>query len=149
MGSLARISRALVGGWLHTDQSPNVTGHIQWQPWVSSSVLSTLGPDMVLMFPFTYRSCEIYSAVYSLMGWGGSGSGGLVRNKIFPFNFVLQKALDSNLSSLIKRTSELESLMGKLIQTCQHVEVRLFICSLSGGGLQPPWHFMGNNSLNY
>ncbi|XP_075963247.1 E3 ubiquitin-protein ligase Midline-1 isoform X2 [Anarhichas minor] len=32
-------------------------------------------------------------------------------------------ALDSNLSSLIKRTSELESLMGKLIQTCQHVEV--------------------------
>uniref|UniRef100_A0AAQ4QFZ4 E3 ubiquitin-protein ligase Midline-1 n=1 Tax=Gasterosteus aculeatus aculeatus TaxID=481459 RepID=A0AAQ4QFZ4_GASAC len=33
-----------------------------------------------------------------------------------------QQALDSNLSSLIKRTSELESLMGKLIQTCQHVE---------------------------
>ncbi|XP_075963248.1 E3 ubiquitin-protein ligase Midline-1 isoform X3 [Anarhichas minor] len=35
----------------------------------------------------------------------------------------LKHALDSNLSSLIKRTSELESLMGKLIQTCQHVEV--------------------------
>uniref|UniRef100_A0AAQ4QN89 E3 ubiquitin-protein ligase Midline-1 n=1 Tax=Gasterosteus aculeatus aculeatus TaxID=481459 RepID=A0AAQ4QN89_GASAC len=34
----------------------------------------------------------------------------------------LKQALDSNLSSLIKRTSELESLMGKLIQTCQHVE---------------------------
>ncbi|XP_016524081.1 E3 ubiquitin-protein ligase Midline-1 isoform X1 [Poecilia formosa] len=34
-----------------------------------------------------------------------------------------QQALDSNLSSLIKRTSELESLMGKLIQTCQNVEV--------------------------
>ncbi|XP_076602414.1 E3 ubiquitin-protein ligase Midline-1 isoform X1 [Chaetodon auriga] len=34
-----------------------------------------------------------------------------------------QQALDSNLSSLIKRTSDLESLMGKLIQTCQHVEV--------------------------
>ncbi|MEQ2232985.1 stretch-activated cation channel mid1, partial [Ilyodon furcidens] len=33
------------------------------------------------------------------------------------------QALDSNLSSLIKRTSELESLMGKLIQTCQNVEV--------------------------
>uniref|UniRef100_A0AAQ5X4N8 E3 ubiquitin-protein ligase Midline-1 n=1 Tax=Amphiprion ocellaris TaxID=80972 RepID=A0AAQ5X4N8_AMPOC len=37
----------------------------------------------------------------------------------------LKQALDSNLSNLIKRTSELESLMGKLIQTCQHVEVRL------------------------
>uniref|UniRef100_G3NIY8 E3 ubiquitin-protein ligase Midline-1 n=1 Tax=Gasterosteus aculeatus aculeatus TaxID=481459 RepID=G3NIY8_GASAC len=37
----------------------------------------------------------------------------------------LKQALDSNLSSLIKRTSELESLMGKLIQTCQHVEVRV------------------------
>uniref|UniRef100_A0A3Q2R029 E3 ubiquitin-protein ligase Midline-1 n=1 Tax=Fundulus heteroclitus TaxID=8078 RepID=A0A3Q2R029_FUNHE len=35
----------------------------------------------------------------------------------------LKQALDSNLSSLIKRTSELESLMGKLIQTCQNVEV--------------------------
>ncbi|TKS67145.1 E3 ubiquitin-protein ligase [Collichthys lucidus] len=35
----------------------------------------------------------------------------------------LKQALDSNLSSLIKRTSDLESLMGKLIQTCQHVEV--------------------------
>uniref|UniRef100_A0A1A8L199 E3 ubiquitin-protein ligase Midline-1 n=2 Tax=Nothobranchius TaxID=28779 RepID=A0A1A8L199_9TELE len=34
-----------------------------------------------------------------------------------------QQALDSNLSNLIKRTSELESLMGKLIQTCQNVEV--------------------------
>ncbi|KAK3510405.1 hypothetical protein QTP70_005897 [Hemibagrus guttatus] len=38
----------------------------------------------------------------------------------------LKQTLDSNLSSLIKRSSELESLMGKLIQTCQHVEtVRL------------------------
>lgn len=35
----------------------------------------------------------------------------------------LKHALDSNLSNLIKRTSELETLMGKLIQTCQHVEV--------------------------
>uniref|UniRef100_A0A3Q2CUA3 E3 ubiquitin-protein ligase Midline-1 n=1 Tax=Cyprinodon variegatus TaxID=28743 RepID=A0A3Q2CUA3_CYPVA len=35
----------------------------------------------------------------------------------------LKQALDSNLSSLIKRTSELESMMGKLIQTCQNVEV--------------------------
>ncbi|KAK3530392.1 hypothetical protein QTP86_024425 [Hemibagrus guttatus] len=35
----------------------------------------------------------------------------------------LKQTLDSNLSSLIKRSSELESLMGKLIQTCQHVEV--------------------------
>ncbi|XP_060944749.1 E3 ubiquitin-protein ligase Midline-1 isoform X2 [Limanda limanda] len=34
-----------------------------------------------------------------------------------------KQALDSNLNNLIKRTSELESLMGKLIQTCQHVEV--------------------------
>uniref|UniRef100_A0A8C7YD96 E3 ubiquitin-protein ligase Midline-1 n=1 Tax=Oryzias sinensis TaxID=183150 RepID=A0A8C7YD96_9TELE len=33
------------------------------------------------------------------------------------------KTLDSNLSNLIKRTSELENLMGKLIQTCQQVEV--------------------------
>ncbi|KAK1902711.1 E3 ubiquitin-protein ligase Midline-1 [Dissostichus eleginoides] len=35
----------------------------------------------------------------------------------------LKHALDSNLNSLIKRTTELESIMGKLIQTCQHVEV--------------------------
>ncbi|CAL8322165.1 unnamed protein product [Merluccius merluccius] len=35
----------------------------------------------------------------------------------------LKHALDSNLSHLIKRTNELETLMGKLIQTCQHVEV--------------------------
>uniref|UniRef100_A0AAY3ZZM8 E3 ubiquitin-protein ligase Midline-1 n=1 Tax=Denticeps clupeoides TaxID=299321 RepID=A0AAY3ZZM8_9TELE len=35
----------------------------------------------------------------------------------------LKQALDANLSSLIKRNNELESLMGKLIQTCQHVEV--------------------------
>uniref|UniRef100_A0A8C5FZ59 E3 ubiquitin-protein ligase Midline-1 n=1 Tax=Gouania willdenowi TaxID=441366 RepID=A0A8C5FZ59_GOUWI len=33
------------------------------------------------------------------------------------------QALDSNLSNLIKRNNELESLMGKLIHTCQHVEV--------------------------
>ncbi|XP_062374104.1 E3 ubiquitin-protein ligase Midline-1-like [Sardina pilchardus] len=35
----------------------------------------------------------------------------------------LKQALESNLGSLIKRNNELESLMGKLIQTCQHVEV--------------------------
>ncbi|XP_010768225.1 E3 ubiquitin-protein ligase Midline-1 isoform X2 [Notothenia coriiceps] len=34
-----------------------------------------------------------------------------------------EQALDSNLSNLIKRNNELESIMGKLIQTCQHVEV--------------------------
>ncbi|KAK9968902.1 hypothetical protein ABG768_027124 [Culter alburnus] len=34
----------------------------------------------------------------------------------------LKQMLDSNLSNLIKRNSELENLMGKLIQTCQHVE---------------------------
>uniref|UniRef100_A0AAV2L9M7 RING-type E3 ubiquitin transferase n=1 Tax=Knipowitschia caucasica TaxID=637954 RepID=A0AAV2L9M7_KNICA len=34
-----------------------------------------------------------------------------------------EQALDSNLSNLIKRNNELETLMGKLIQTCQHVEV--------------------------
>lgn len=39
------------------------------------------------------------------------------------FLCLLQQALDSNLSNLIKRNNELESLMGKLIQTCQHVEV--------------------------
>lgn len=53
-------------------------------------------------------------------------------HEIYLFNFVLQQALDSNLSNLIKRTSELESLMGKLIQTCQNVEVRLFICFPGG-----------------
>ena len=37
--------------------------------------------------------------------------------------FPPQHALDSNLSHLIKRTNDLETLMGKLIQTCQHVEV--------------------------
>uniref|UniRef100_A0A8B9JSE2 E3 ubiquitin-protein ligase Midline-1 n=1 Tax=Astyanax mexicanus TaxID=7994 RepID=A0A8B9JSE2_ASTMX len=35
----------------------------------------------------------------------------------------LKQTLDCNLSSLIKRNNELESLMGKLIQTCQHVEM--------------------------
>ncbi|KAJ8282183.1 hypothetical protein COCON_G00047020 [Conger conger] len=35
----------------------------------------------------------------------------------------LKQALDSNLSCLIKRNNELETLMAKLIQTCQHVEV--------------------------
>ncbi|XP_061083106.1 E3 ubiquitin-protein ligase Midline-1 [Conger conger] len=35
----------------------------------------------------------------------------------------LKQALDSNLGNLIKRNNELETLMGKLIQTCQHVEV--------------------------
>uniref|UniRef100_A0AAQ4PL85 E3 ubiquitin-protein ligase Midline-1 n=1 Tax=Gasterosteus aculeatus aculeatus TaxID=481459 RepID=A0AAQ4PL85_GASAC len=35
----------------------------------------------------------------------------------------LKQALDSNLTNLIKRNNELESLMGKMIQTCQHVEV--------------------------
>uniref|UniRef100_A0AAQ4P446 E3 ubiquitin-protein ligase Midline-1 n=1 Tax=Gasterosteus aculeatus aculeatus TaxID=481459 RepID=A0AAQ4P446_GASAC len=34
----------------------------------------------------------------------------------------LKQALDSNLTNLIKRNNELESLMGKMIQTCQHVE---------------------------
>ncbi|XP_052004447.1 E3 ubiquitin-protein ligase Midline-1-like [Xyrauchen texanus] len=34
----------------------------------------------------------------------------------------LKQMLDSNLSNLIKRNNELENLMGKLIQTCQHVE---------------------------
>lgn len=41
----------------------------------------------------------------------------------FIFLCLLQQALDSNLTNLIKRNNELESLMGKLIQTCQHVEV--------------------------
>lgn len=40
-----------------------------------------------------------------------------------------QQTLDSNLGSLIKRNNELESLMGKLIQTCQHVEVSVQILS--------------------
>ncbi|XP_041128207.1 E3 ubiquitin-protein ligase Midline-1-like isoform X2 [Polyodon spathula] len=35
----------------------------------------------------------------------------------------LKQGLDTNLSNLIKRNNELETLMGKLIQTCQHVEV--------------------------
>ncbi|XP_051782769.1 E3 ubiquitin-protein ligase Midline-1 isoform X1 [Erpetoichthys calabaricus] len=34
-----------------------------------------------------------------------------------------QQSLDANLTNLIKRNNELENLMGKLIQTCQHVEV--------------------------
>ncbi len=38
--------------------------------------------------------------------------------------FSPQHMLDSNLSNLIKRNSELENLMAKLIQTCQHVEVK-------------------------
>lgn len=49
---------------------------------------------------------------------------------VFLSVFVLpQQTLDSNLGNLIKRNNELESLMGKLIQTCQHVEVSLQILS--------------------
>ncbi|XP_059506399.1 E3 ubiquitin-protein ligase Midline-1 isoform X2 [Stegostoma tigrinum] len=40
--------------------------------------------------------------------------------KIKPFE---KQSLESNLASLIKRNNELETLMGRLIQTCQHVEV--------------------------
>ena len=54
---------------------------------------------------------------------------------------LLQQALDSNLSSLIKRNNELESLMGKLIQTCQHVEV-----SPSGPLRSPPTHLLSRTS---
>ncbi|XP_030210817.1 E3 ubiquitin-protein ligase Midline-1 [Gadus morhua] len=35
----------------------------------------------------------------------------------------MRQSLDCNLGHLIKRNNELESMMGKLIQTCQHVEV--------------------------
>lgn len=49
----------------------------------------------------------------------------------------LQQALDSNLSNLIKRNNELESLMGKLIQTCQHVEV------------SPTWRFIVSCMLEF
>ncbi|KAJ3584471.1 hypothetical protein NHX12_014966 [Muraenolepis orangiensis] len=35
----------------------------------------------------------------------------------------LRQSLDASLGHLVKRNNELESLMGKLIQTCQHVEV--------------------------
>nr|XP_015219411.1 PREDICTED: E3 ubiquitin-protein ligase Midline-1 isoform X2 [Lepisosteus oculatus] len=43
-------------------------------------------------------------------------------NLLSPKQEALQ-ALDANLSNLIKRNNELETLMSKLIQTCQHVEV--------------------------
>uniref|UniRef100_A0A8C0X9S2 RING-type E3 ubiquitin transferase n=1 Tax=Castor canadensis TaxID=51338 RepID=A0A8C0X9S2_CASCN len=36
--------------------------------------------------------------------------------------------LESNLTNLIKRNTELETLLAKLIQTCQHVEVSKTIC---------------------
>uniref|UniRef100_A0A4W4GTC8 E3 ubiquitin-protein ligase Midline-1 n=1 Tax=Electrophorus electricus TaxID=8005 RepID=A0A4W4GTC8_ELEEL len=39
----------------------------------------------------------------------------------------LKHMLDLNLSSLMKRSSELENLLGRLIQTCQYVEVRSLI----------------------
>ena len=48
---------------------------------------------------------------------------------LHPCVVLPQQALDSNLSNLIKRNNELESLMGKLIQTCQHVEVSPSSCS--------------------
>ncbi|PNI19152.1 MID1 isoform 7, partial [Pan troglodytes] len=35
--------------------------------------------------------------------------------------------LESNLTNLIKRNTELETLLAKLIQTCQHVELE---CSI-------------------
>lgn len=37
--------------------------------------------------------------------------------------FFPQQSLETNLAGLIKRNNELETLMGRLIQTCQHVEV--------------------------
>uniref|UniRef100_A0A2K5CCG2 E3 ubiquitin-protein ligase Midline-1 n=1 Tax=Aotus nancymaae TaxID=37293 RepID=A0A2K5CCG2_AOTNA len=42
---------------------------------------------------------------------------------IFFFFFLEQQNLESNLTNLIKRNTELETLLAKLIQTCQHVEV--------------------------
>ncbi|CAL8308283.1 unnamed protein product [Merluccius merluccius] len=47
----------------------------------------------------------------------------------------LRQSLDTNLGHLIKRNNELESLMGKLIQTCQHVEILLSITSKSNTGM--------------
>ncbi|XP_072370287.1 E3 ubiquitin-protein ligase Midline-1 isoform X2 [Scyliorhinus torazame] len=52
---------------------------------------------------------------------------GLRRKNEEPLHFhpddQSQQSLESNLASLIKRNNELETLMGRLIQTCQHVEV--------------------------
>lgn len=45
-----------------------------------------------------------------------------MQNNIFPL-FFEQQNLESNLTNLIKRNTELETLLAKLIQTCQHVEV--------------------------
>ena len=42
-----------------------------------------------------------------------------------------QQNLESNLTNLIKRNTELETLLAKLIQTCQHVEVSISLCSFS------------------
>lgn len=39
------------------------------------------------------------------------------------FLSYVQQNLESNLTNLIKRNTELETLLAKLIQTCQHVEV--------------------------
>lgn len=48
--------------------------------------------------------------------------------RIIFFFFFEQQNLESNLTNLIKRNTELETLLAKLIQTCQHVEVSIYVC---------------------
>lgn len=45
-----------------------------------------------------------------------------------------QQTLEMNLTNLVKRNSELENQMAKLIQICQQVEVRIGRDPLHGGG---------------
>lgn len=53
-----------------------------------------------------------------------------MQNNIFPL-FFEQQNLESNLTNLIKRNTELETLLAKLIQTCQHVEVSISVWYVS------------------
>ena len=53
-----------------------------------------------------------------------------MQNNIFPL-FFEQQNLETNLTNLIKRNTELETLLAKLIQTCQHVEVSICVWCVS------------------
>lgn len=117
-----------------THHRPNIISHIQWHRCVSPLLLVTrrasFDRDLILCFDSLSLNSplRIIQLFTLLMG----------RHSVMKYSFSIlfsQHALDSNLSNLIKRTSELETLMGKLIQTCQHVEVRLLICPLSGRSL--------------
>nr|XP_012774940.1 E3 ubiquitin-protein ligase Midline-1 isoform X2 [Maylandia zebra] len=104
-----------------------VCGRINLSPLLLT-FLSHLSNSLSLLPPTTTNTTLTFSPSLSLQGYSLllSQAGITARfSSLLSDDHVrlLNQALDSNLSNLIKRNNELESLMGKLIQTCQHVEV--------------------------